>query len=135
MEWRSDSSAFEHVFIGEAKNTMVIGFHNWITFCTKEHNKEVNYFGHATPKRWDPEFKRALRFSLYNSFRKPFGTIVFGSSIEFEIGLYTTAFLRSRSLFKGSTSWPAISLNLGPTNILIQCHPHYGNHMGSCYVK
>ena len=48
---RQDSSAFEHVFVGEAKQTEVLGMHNWITFCLQEKNGIFDYYGHSQPVR------------------------------------------------------------------------------------
>lgn len=41
-----DSSAFEHVFVGEVKNGEVIGFHNWLTFCLLESKRSLDYHGY-----------------------------------------------------------------------------------------
>ncbi|KAM7533649.1 hypothetical protein Aperf_G00000119784 [Anoplocephala perfoliata] len=130
-----DSSPFEHVFVGEAKQDAVLGMHNWITFCISEKRGVFNYFGHSKPRLQDPKYKRSLRFSMHKSFKKPFGTILFGSSVEFDFGLYTVAFLKSQQLFKNQRNWPALALRLDNTRLQIQCHPFAGNRMGSCYFK
>lgn len=39
------SSAFEHVFLAEAKKGKIIGLHNWIFFADAEKKGELNYKG------------------------------------------------------------------------------------------
>ena len=47
-----DSSAFEHVFVGETRNkTDVIGFHNWIQFYLQEKRGLVDYRGFFPSRR------------------------------------------------------------------------------------
>ncbi len=42
-----DSSAFEHVFVGETRGgTEVLGFHNWIQFYLQEKAGNVDYQGY-----------------------------------------------------------------------------------------
>lgn len=42
-----DSSAFEHVFVGETRGgTEVLGFHNWIQFYVQEKAGNVDYQGY-----------------------------------------------------------------------------------------
>ncbi|CAH8476385.1 unnamed protein product [Heterobilharzia americana] len=42
---KNDSSAFEHIFVGEHKGSNVLGLHNWIQFYQKEKNQQINYSG------------------------------------------------------------------------------------------
>ncbi|VUZ55954.1 unnamed protein product [Hymenolepis diminuta] len=132
---QSDSSPFEHVFVGETKQNNVLGMHNWITFCINEKNGVFNYYGHSKPHYLNPDYKASLQFSMHRNFVKPFGTILFGSSVEFDFGLYTAVFLRSQQLFKDQQRWPALVVHLDKTRILVQCHQFAGNRIGSCYVK
>ena len=47
-----DSSAFEHVFVGETRNKGdVIGFHNWIQFYLQEKRGLVDYRGFFPSRR------------------------------------------------------------------------------------
>ncbi|KAH9277858.1 Poly(U)-specific endoribonuclease [Echinococcus granulosus] len=130
-----DSSPFEHVFVGETKQKNVIGMHNWITFYLNEKEGIIDYYGYGRPKSEDPDFKRTLRFGMYDTFEKPHSTILFGSSVEFEFGLYTTVFLKARELFKNKQDWPPFLLNLEGKQVLVQCHGKNKNRMGSCYFK
>ncbi|KAL7055950.1 hypothetical protein AAHC03_022875 [Spirometra sp. Aus1] len=128
----NDSSAFEHVFVGEIKNGEVSGFHNWVSFCEQEAKGEINYHGFfRTPYR-EPTFKRSLRFT-WKSHMKPKGTLLFGASVDFEMGLYTTIYLISKRDFNNSQHWPCVRVNIGRDRICVQCHDFKG-HIGSCYV-
>lgn len=43
---RIGSSGFEHIFLGEIKNTEISGLHNWIYFDNEERNHRANYLGY-----------------------------------------------------------------------------------------
>lgn len=40
------SSGFEHVFVGEVKNSKVSGFHNWLSFLKEEGEGDLDYKGY-----------------------------------------------------------------------------------------
>lgn len=47
-----DSSAFEHVFVGETRGKdEVIGFHNWIQFYLQEKAGNVDYQGYILGRK------------------------------------------------------------------------------------
>ena len=47
-----DSSAFEHVFVGETRGAKdVIGFHNWIQFYLQEKAGNVDYQGYILGRK------------------------------------------------------------------------------------
>ncbi len=72
---------------------------------------------------------------MHGSNKKAFGSILFGASVEYEMGLYTVVFLKAQKEFAGMQRWPAYPVRLGRDKLLIQCHAFAGNAMGSCYVK
>ena len=40
-----DSSAFEHIFVGESRDGDILGFHNWMRFYQLEKNGYIDYKG------------------------------------------------------------------------------------------
>ena len=46
----NDSSGFEHVFVGEEKNGVIVGLHNWIQMYNEEKKGNLNYMGYIKPK-------------------------------------------------------------------------------------
>ncbi|CAG8701043.1 9010_t:CDS:2 [Dentiscutata erythropus] len=99
-----DSSAFEHVFLGEVRNHEAKAFHNWITFYFYEKAGKMTFEsliplkeGHS--KHINPSGKEhviTLRFSFEGA-RKPFSTSFIGTSPEFELAMYTMLFLLKHS--------------------------------------
>jgi len=101
-----DSSAFEHVFVGEFGNGKVSGFHNWVQFYLEEKKGRVDYQGFVFPKKknytevvlddnaqlidvqftWDVSAKAMDK-------KKVMSSIFVGTSPEFEIALFTLCFL------------------------------------------
>ena len=68
--------------------------------------------------------------------KKAFGTILLGSSIEFEFGLYTAVFMRlKKQMHPNQRQWPAFPVKIDRASVLVQCHPYGRGGMGSCYVK
>ncbi|KAH7727950.1 Protein K02A11.3 [Aphelenchoides avenae] len=90
----ADTSGFEHVFMGEAKNGEVSGMHNWVTFYLRERNSsdEFDYKGFVV-KRFN--VMAAVRYE-WRRLSKPGGTFLIGTSPEFDLLLYTTCFLARR---------------------------------------
>jgi poly(U)-specific endoribonuclease len=39
----ADTSGFEHIFVGEAKNGEISGLHNWLKFYSLERNASENF--------------------------------------------------------------------------------------------
>jgi poly(U)-specific endoribonuclease len=95
-----DSSGFEHVFIGEVKNSEVSGLHNWIRIYDEERKQKLNYKGFFAGRRRRNESSAAaadmrvvtLQFE-WNGAEKKIGSTLLGSSPEFEVALYTMCFL------------------------------------------
>ena len=46
----NDSSGFEHVFVGEEKDGVIVGLHNWIQMYQEEKKGNFNYMGYIKPK-------------------------------------------------------------------------------------
>jgi poly(U)-specific endoribonuclease len=94
----TDSSGFEHVFVGEVKDGKVSGFHNWIMFYLEEKKGDIDYRGYIKPRgRNEAETNSddhilTLQFA-WNGVEKMVGTSFIGVSPEFEMALYTTCFL------------------------------------------
>ena len=47
---RNDSSAFEHVFVGEERKGKLMGMHNWIRLYSEEKKGRMDYMGFIKPK-------------------------------------------------------------------------------------
>jgi poly(U)-specific endoribonuclease len=48
---REDTSAFEHVFVGETTSSKIDGFHNWIQYYLEEKHGNLNYLGFVYTKQ------------------------------------------------------------------------------------
>jgi len=93
-----DSSAFEHVFIGEVKEGKAEAFHNWINFYILEKKGDLHFEGYLPSKQDGANFKpdpteHVIPMRLnYKGATKPFSTSFIGTSPEFEFALYTLLF-------------------------------------------
>uniref|UniRef100_A0A5K4F7F7 Uridylate-specific endoribonuclease n=1 Tax=Schistosoma mansoni TaxID=6183 RepID=A0A5K4F7F7_SCHMA len=119
-----DSSAFEHVFVGEHKNSIMLGLHNWIQFYLKEKKNEINYYGWKKSSCDDRLL--SLTYIDENKYEKPIGGFFVGSSPEFDIAVYTVAF----ALYPTS----AFDVNIAGCKIRITCHELSSSEMGTCYM-
>ncbi|KAH8850209.1 Poly(U)-specific endoribonuclease-A [Schistosoma japonicum] len=120
----NDSSAFEHVFVGEHKRSTVLGLHNWIQFYLKEKNHKINYFGWKAKSCGDKLL--SVTFTDENKYKKETGTIFVGSSPEFDMALYTVAFaLHPTSSFNVLIAGCAMK---------ITCYKLESSKMGTCYL-
>jgi len=95
---RLDSSGFEHVFIGEARDGDVTGFHNWIQFYLEEQRGKLDYRGYLKPKSKGDAHHNSNDHLLTLQFNwagveKFAGTFFVGVSPEFEMALYSMCFL------------------------------------------
>ncbi|PIO67809.1 endoribonuclease XendoU [Teladorsagia circumcincta] len=90
----ADSSGFEHVFIGEEKNKEVSGLHNWVRFYTLEKNTTENfdYKGFIVKRGY---VMASVKFTWRGDLKKS-GSIMIGTSPEFDMALYTLCFLSRR---------------------------------------
>ncbi|KAI5417715.1 hypothetical protein KIW84_042361 [Lathyrus oleraceus] len=122
------SSAFEHVFVGEIKQSSeVSGFHNWLQFYHEEANGKVDYQGYIFPRRRgetpDSETQLLTIQFEWNGVLKSVSSTLVGVSPEFEIALYTLCF------FAGQED---NHIQLGPYAVNIKCY-HLGNQIGSVF--
>ncbi|VDN43740.1 unnamed protein product [Dibothriocephalus latus] len=101
-------------------------------FCEQEAKGEIDYHGFYRASYPEPSFKRSLRFTWKNR-EKSISTLLFGASVDFEIGLYTSIYLISKREFVNMRSWPDVQVSLGRDNIRVQCHDFRGQ-IGSCYA-
>ncbi|CAH8487592.1 unnamed protein product [Schistosoma margrebowiei] len=119
-----ESSAFEHIFVGEHKKSMMLGLHNWIQFYLKEKSKEINYYGWK--KSSLHEHLISVEYLDENKYRKPMGSVFIGSSPEFDIAIYTITFLLS---IKRSTT-----VEIDGCEIRIICEKLTPTEMSTCYM-
>ena len=97
-ETSRDSSGFEHVFVGEIRDSKISGFHNWIQFYLQERQGHVDYRGYIKPKSRedarpdDYDHLLTLQFT-WHGVTKSVGSSFIGVSPEFEFALYTMCFL------------------------------------------
>eukprot|EP00897_Mesotaenium_endlicherianum_P005443 jgi/Mesen1/4927/ME000246S04149 len=98
---RGSSSAFEHVFVGEVKDTPegreVSGFHNWVQFYLEESKGTVNYRGFILPRRRATELPDSqtqlltVQFTWHGVLKEVTSSFI-GVSPEFELALYTLCY-------------------------------------------
>ncbi|GLJ11612.1 hypothetical protein SUGI_0172760 [Cryptomeria japonica] len=126
-----NSSAFEHVFVGEIKRHQtkeVSGFHNWIQFYLEESKGRVDYQGYIYPRRRgqfpDSETQLLTAQFTWNGVLKSVSSVLIGVSPEFEIALYTLCFCVGRQ---------DNHVELGPYNVNIKCYPLEGDKIGSVF--
>merc|ERR1711862_786281 len=136
---KNDSSGFEHVFVGEVKEGKISGFHNWIKFYIEERKGAIDYRGYIKPRSKrstaqtnDDDHVLSLQFK-WNGVEKFVGTFFIGVSPEFELALYTLAFLtvsgKRESIFVLDTGNESFELEL-------KCFDYdRGTKVGSCYVE
>ncbi|XP_063035307.1 uridylate-specific endoribonuclease C-like [Melospiza melodia melodia] len=88
-----DSSGFEHVFVGEVKKDAVSGCHNWVQLQALESAGRLQYLGYTWDGPWAafPDVL-SLRFR-WDGHLKSRGSLLVGSSPEFDLALFTLCFL------------------------------------------
>ncbi|KAF8383643.1 hypothetical protein PRIPAC_72785 [Pristionchus pacificus] len=88
-----DSSAFEHVFIGELKNGEVSGLHNWQRIASLEADPKENFdYKGFIVKRTN---LATIQFAWGKDWKKG-GSIFVGTSPEYELSVLTLCFLARR---------------------------------------
>eukprot|EP00057_Strongylocentrotus_purpuratus_P024775 XP_011679249.1 PREDICTED: poly(U)-specific endoribonuclease [Strongylocentrotus purpuratus] len=120
---RLDSSAFEHTFVGEIKNSAVSGFHNWYQFYLMEKTGRLNYYGYV--EEANPNLI-LLQFSVDNYVKK-LSSLMHGVSPEFELALFTTCFV--------SNPGSSCSFKLQGSTVRIQTYDYNGGYIGSAFFN
>lgn len=132
-EGYNDSSAFEHVFLGETRDGEIKGFHNWLYFYYEEKARRLNYHGYVPPHHSHPlqnpngkEHLISVKFT-WNDCHKPISSGFVGTSPEFEFALYTLCFLTNQERVSASLSG-------FETEIVVHSFESRGQRkLGSCY--
>lgn len=131
-----DSSAFEHVFLGEVRRGKVIGLHNWMTLLREERLGDLDYLGYLPP-RPPPRGRRpdvpesssqmlTVRFAWHGAV-KAASTIFVGTSPEFEMALYSLLYLCGGGRERHE-------VRVGPHRAEIKVYP-MGRMLGTCYAE
>lgn len=128
-----DSCGFEHVFVGESRGREVIGFHNWLAFYLEEKSGRMNYFGHHYMGRRPNKYVQRFTFD-WSGKQKPVGTLLIGSTPEFEMAMYSVVFLMNMKSHATQRRWPTVAVKFGPIRASITCHKIAGNKIGTCYL-
>ncbi|KAK4885092.1 hypothetical protein RN001_001363 [Aquatica leii] len=90
---RLGSSGFEHIFLGEIRNTEVTGFHNWVYFNNQEINNNVDYLGYLKIVTLGNKGYILKHHFKFHGADKPVDSMFIGTSPELEMALYSTCFL------------------------------------------
>jgi poly(U)-specific endoribonuclease len=132
---RMDSSGFEHVFVGEAKNGDVSGFHNWIQFYLEEQKGALDYRGYIKPRgnaeasADSNDYLLTLQFA-WNGVEKFVGTSFVGVSPEFEMALYTMCFLVG-----GEENEVELNTGTDTFGIIIKCYKMAYDKIGTTFPE
>jgi len=126
----NDSSGFEHVFVGEAKDGAITGLHNWVQLYLEEKKGELDYMGYIYPRNpagrfTDPDSNEqliSLQFT-WGGLLKNCSSSFFGTSPEFEFALLTLCFLAGEQ---------ENIVTVGPYRALITCYKF--NSRGKTYI-
>jgi poly(U)-specific endoribonuclease len=129
----NDSSGFEHVFVGEEKDGKITGLHNWIQYYIEEAKGNIDYLGWVGKQDSDYDddvnivtVKFAWQDDDPDVEVKPMSTILFGSTVEFEIAALTMAFMCGDQNGKNH-------FTLGSEKISIQCYAK-NNRIGGSQI-
>ena len=138
-----DSSAFEHIFVGEGKYNYsaiadqkifggISGYHSWLKFYLDEQQQKANYLGHnysiagdlgmdnpyvvTVQMRWRERQKQQnIAIELF----KKRGCFFVGTSPECEIAMGTVAYFESLANYKFHQEQREISINGANYNLTL----------------
>jgi poly(U)-specific endoribonuclease len=95
----TDSSGFEHVFLGEEKAGKVTGFHNWVQLFLEEKAGRLDYLGYIKPRvrgrscMQPSEYEQLVTLQFrWEDEVKDVSSSYIGTSPEFELALYSLCF-------------------------------------------
>ena len=74
-----------------------------------------------------------MAFLWREKWMKEYATFLFGTSPEFDFGVYTAAFLTMKSLWPSGYRY-SLPLRLKKTRLAINCYRNDGVTLGSCFV-
>jgi len=136
----NDSSGFEHVFVGEESRGKITGLHNWIQYYLEEKKGKIDYLGYKG--RQDSDYSDdvhivTVAFAWQDNDAsietKPMSTILFGSTVEFEMAILTMAFLA------GGDGEPAeVPFQMGSEKMVIKCFKQKckgGDKIATAYME
>jgi len=122
-----DTSAFEHVFVGEYQSSSKVnGFHNWVSFYEEEQAGSLNYYGYVTLVPLDANREMVGAAFKWDNRTKALGSFLTGVSPEFDLGLFSLCFLD----MPGKVC--KFSLNGHPLEIQTYVT---GGHMATGYIR
>jgi len=122
----SDSSGFEHVFVGEVKSGKVSGYHNWLAFYLDEKEGNVNYYGY-TSENEPNQILMQFRMDEGGTYWKELASIIYGVSPEFELAIFTTCFVTNPNALTTYT--------LNGYTQRVQTWDYNGDFIGSAYLS
>jgi len=119
------SSGFEHVFVGETKDTDELsGLHNWVALYQLEQSGEANYKGYLRTDVQNSIYELKIQFG---SATKLGNTMFVGTSPEYEMAMYTICFLARPNA--------ECTFDLNGNSVTIQTYKSYNGVMGTAYPK
>ncbi|CDW56810.1 placental protein 11 [Trichuris trichiura] len=125
-----DSSAFEHVFLGEFLDDKVLGMHNWIRFALLEQKNEIEYLGYRIKKEGtyaEVQFK-------WNGVMKVCSAMFLKTTPEFDMAFLTMSYLVHPTKVKFRGCWLKMAwydLHIGNETFLSTVFPKPGNKCDS----
>uniref|UniRef100_A0A0N5A709 Endoribonuclease n=1 Tax=Parastrongyloides trichosuri TaxID=131310 RepID=A0A0N5A709_PARTI len=124
----SDSSGFEHVFMGEIKKKKVSGLHNWIRLYHLEKNNKTEKFDYMGYLEKSSGFVASIKYR-WRKGTKQIGSFFIGTSPEFDFSIYTLCFLSKRK--SGTCNF---EINGCPIKVITHELKYKGNvYIGSSY--
>jgi poly(U)-specific endoribonuclease len=122
---QNDTSAFEHIFIGETSHDKILGFHNWIQLWKEERIGRLNYYGHLNTINKTMPYVVNIKFSWGNNVKRS-DTLFIGTSLEFEFALYMLCYYfvdKTESVSLDLLNSKIKMIVIKKNNKLLTCYP------------